>query len=181
MTTTTRAAQKQWYVIHTLTGHENKVKTSIERRAETLGLREKLGRILVLTEEELRGARGKRQVRRHKVFPSYVFIEMELDDTTRFLIRNTPGATGFVGPDRQPVPLSPKEVTNLLTLLGEEPRVKVDLLPGETVKVLMPPFEDFHGRVVEVYPEKQKVKVSIPIFGRETPVELDLRDVAKLE
>ena len=181
MPRTKRTRSKQWYVIHTLTGHENKVKTSIERRAESLGLRDKVGRILVLTEEELRGARGTRQVRRHKVFPSYVFVEMELDDNTRFLIRNTPGATGFVGPDRQAVALSPKEVTNLLTLLGEEPRVRVDLGVGETVKVLMPPFDDFHGRVVEVHPEKQKVKVSIPIFGRETPIELDIRDVTKLE
>src|SRR3990172_9233647 len=102
---------KQWYVVHTFTGQENKVKASIERRAAGVGLSDKIGRILVLTEEELRGTRrGKKQVRKHKVFPGYVIIEMELTEQTQMLIRTTAGVTGFIGPDRQPVPLQQDEV-----------------------------------------------------------------------
>jgi transcriptional antiterminator NusG len=146
--------EKRWYVVHTFTGHENKVKASIERRAASEGLGERFGRILVLTEEELRGTRrGKKQVRKHKVFPGYVIAEMELTDETRHLVRSTAGVTGFVGPDRQPVPLQPEEIG---------------------------PFENFHGRIEEINVPKEKLRVLVSIFGRDTPVEVDLGDVERL-
>jgi transcriptional antiterminator NusG len=177
-----RTMDKQWYVIHTFTGHENKVKTTIERRSEQMGLQDRVGRILVLTEEELRGSRrGRKQVRKHKVFPGYVIIEMALDDQTRHLVRNTSGVTGFVGPDRQPVPLQPAEVDNILATLGEETtRLRVPWEVGDRVRVTNGPFEDFEGRVQEVNVPKQKLRVMIELFGRETPVEVEFTDVEKI-
>lgn len=174
---------KQWYVIHTFTGHENKVKTSIERRAASLGLNEKLGRILVLTEEELKGTRrGRRQVRTRKVFPGYVILEAEMEDDVRHLVRNTPGVTGFVGPDRQPVPLHAEEIQNILQQVGEEAesRVRVPWEVGDSVRIMVAPFEDFRGKIQEVNMPREKLRVAIELFGRETPVEVGFDDVEKL-
>jgi transcriptional antiterminator NusG len=174
---------KQWYVIHTFTGHENKVKTSIERRAASVGLNEKIGRILVLTEEELKGTRrGRRQVRTRKVFPGYVIMEAELEDDVRHLVRNTPGVTGFVGPDRQPVPLHAEEIQNILQQVGEEAeaRVRVPWEVGDVVRILARPFEDFQGRIHEVNLTREKLKVSVELFGRETLVEVGFDDVEKI-
>jgi len=175
--------EKQWYVLHTFTGHEDKVRRSIERRAESLGLKDRLGRILVLTEEELKGTRrGKRQVRKHKVFPGYVFIEMVLDDQTQHLVRATAGVTGFVGSDRQPVPLQPHEIEGLLSTAGgeEAPRVRVAFEKGENVRVTAGPFEGMVGRIDEINIPKEKLRLLISIFGRDTPVEVDFGDVEKL-
>jgi transcriptional antiterminator NusG len=174
--------EKRWYVVHTFTGHENKVKTSIERRAVSEGLGDKVGRILVLTEEELRGTRrGKKQVRKHKVFPGYVIVEMELINETRHLVRSTAGVTGFVGPDRQPVPLQPDEVEGILGAVGEESaRVRVAFEKGDMVRIVTGPFENFHGRIDEINIPKEKLRVLVSIFGRDTPVEVDLGDVERL-
>jgi transcriptional antiterminator NusG len=179
------ARGKRWYVVHTFTGHENKVKASIERRAAAQGLSDKIGRILVLTEEELRGTRrGKRQVRKHKLFPGYVIIEMELDDKTQHLIRSTPGVTGFIGPGRQPVPLEREEIENILSTLGGEeaaPRMRVAFERGDMMRVIAGPFENFHGRIEELNVAKEKLTLLISIFGRDTPVEVDFADVEKLQ
>ncbi len=174
---------KQWYVVHTFTGHEDKVKISIERRAASLGLGDRLGRILVPTEEELRGTRrGRRQVSKHKVFPGYVIVEMELDDQTRHLVRNTTGVTGFVGPDRQPVALSQEEVDRLLSTVSEETApVRAAWNVSETVRITSEPFDGIHGKVVDVDVKREKLKVLVSIFGRETPVEVDFADVEKLD
>ena len=174
---------KQWYVVHTFTGHEDKVKVSIERRAASLGLDDKIGRILVPTEEELRGTRrGRRQVTKHKIFPGYVIVEMELDDQTRHLVRDTTGVTGFVGPDRQAVALLPEEVARLLDTVSEEaPPLRAAWEVGETVRISSEPFEGVHGKVIEVDLEREKLRALISIFGRETPVEVDFADVEKLE
>jgi transcriptional antiterminator NusG len=174
---------KQWYVVHTFTGHEDKVKISIERRAASLGLGDRVGRILVPTEEELRGTRrGRRQVSKHKVFPGYVIVEMELDDQTRHLVRATTGVTGFVGPDRQPVPLSPEEVERLLTAVSEEAvPVRAAWNVAETVRITSEPFDGIHGKIVDVDVRREKLKVLVSIFGRETPVEVDFADVEKLD
>jgi transcriptional antiterminator NusG len=174
---------KKWYVVHTFTGHEDKVKVSIERRAASLGAGAKIGRILVPTEEELRGTkRGKRQVSKHKVFPGYVIVEMDLDDQTRHLIRDTTGVTGFVGPDRQPVALQPEEVHRLLESVSEEaPALRAAWDVGETVRISSEPFDGIHGKVTEVDVSREKLKVLVSIFGRETPVEVDFADVEKLD
>jgi len=175
-------SDKKWYVVHTFTGHENKVKSAIERRAKAQSLQDRFGRILVLTEEEVRGTRrGKKQVRKHKVFPGYVIIEMLLDEDTHHLVRSTSGVTGFVGPDRQPVALSPQEVRRILGTLEEEPRVRAAFEEGETVRILSGPFEGFHARVEQVDVTKQKLRALISIFGRDTPVEVDFSDVEKLD
>jgi transcriptional antiterminator NusG len=171
-----------WYVIHTFTGHENKVKASIERRAAAQGIASKLHRVLVLTEEEMTGTRGgKKQIRRHKVYPGYIFLEMDLDDETRFLIRNTPGVTGFVGPDKQPVPLKADEVRTILEQV-EGPEHPVLLLwnPGEVVRVTNGPFADFQGTIEEVNAPKEQVRVLISLFGRDTPVTLGFNDIEKI-
>ncbi|HUT74026.1 MAG TPA: transcription termination/antitermination protein NusG [Armatimonadota bacterium] len=178
------ARGKRWYVVHTFTGHENKVKASIERRAVAHGLGDKLGRILVLTEEELRGTRrGKRQVRKHKLFPGYVIIEMELDDQTQHLVRSTAGVTGFIGPGRQPVALERQEIDSILATLGgeEAPRMRVAFERGDMMRVISGPFENFHGRIEDINVAKEKLTLLISIFGRDTPVEVDFADVEKLQ
>ena len=174
---------KQWYVIHTFTGHEDKVKVSIERRATSMGLGGKVGRILVPTEEELRGTRrGRRQVSKHKIFPGYVIVELELDDQTRHLIRDTTGVTGFVGPDRQAVALQPEEVERLLVAVSEEaPPMRAAWDLGETVRITSEPFDGIHGKIVDVDVKREKLKVLVSIFGRETPVEVDFAGVEKLD
>jgi len=174
---------KQWYVVHTFTGHEDKVKVSLERRAASLGLGDKVGRILVPTEEELRGTRrGRRQVSKHKVFPGYVIVEMELSDQTRHLVRETTGVTGFVGPDRQPVALRPEEVGRLLETVSEQaPPLRAAWQVAETVRISSEPFDGVHGKVIEVDLDHEKLRVLVSIFGRETPVEVDFADVEKLD
>jgi transcriptional antiterminator NusG len=174
---------KQWYVVHTFTGHEDKVKVSIERRATSMGLGGKVGRILVPTEEELRGTRrGRRQVSKHKIFPGYVIVELELDDQTRHLIRDTTGVTGFVGPDRQAVALQPEEVERLLMAVSEEaPPIRAAWDLGETVRITSEPFDGIHGKIVDLDVKREKLKVLVSIFGRETPVEVDFAGVEKLD
>jgi transcriptional antiterminator NusG len=174
---------KKWYVVHTFTGHEDRVKITIERRALSEGLGDCLGRILVPTEEELRGTRrGRRQVSRHKVYPGYVFVEMELDDRTRHLVRNTSGVTGFAGPDKQPAALAPEEVERLLlSVSGEAPHVRAAWQVEDTVRITSAPFDGIHGRIEEVDLGRERVRVLISIFGRETPVELSFSDIEKLD
>lgn len=171
-----------WYVIHTFTGHENKVKASIERRAAAQGIGHKMHRILVLTEEEVTGTRGgKKQVRKHKVYPGYVFLEMDLDDETRFLIRNTPGVTGFVGPDKQPVPLKESEIRTILDQVeGVEIPVRAIWSAGNVVRVTSGPFANFEGTIEEVNIPKEQVRVLISLFGRDTPVTLGFNDIEKI-
>ena len=170
-----------WYVIHTFTGHENKVKASIERRAAAQGIGHKVYRILVLTEEEVTGTRGgKKQVRKHKIYPGYIFMEMDLDDETRFLVRNTPGVTGFVGPDKQPVPLKPAEIRTILDQVeGVELPVKAIWQAGDVVRVISGPFAQFEGTVEEVNVPREQVRVLISLFGRDTPVTLGFGDIEK--
>jgi transcription termination/antitermination protein NusG len=170
-----------WYVIHTFTGHENKVKTSIERRSAAQGIAHKIQRILVLTEEELTSIRGgKKQMRKHKVYPGYVFLEMLLDDETRFIVRNTPGVTGFVGPDKQPVPLKQQEIDTILQQLeGPELPPKALWSSGQVIRVTSGPFAEFQGTIEEVNETKEQVRVLISLFGRDTPVTLGFGDIEK--
>jgi len=175
--------EKQWYVVHTFTGQEERVAKTIERRAKSAGLGERLGRVLVLSEEELRGTRrGKRQVSRHKIYPGYVFIEMALDDDTRHLVQSTSGVTGFIGPDRQPVPLSQPEIDALLhSVESEAPRIKAAWHKGDLVRIISEPFEGIQGTIEEVNLAKEKLRVLVSIFGRETPVDLNFGDVEKID
>lgn len=174
-------AEKQWYAVHTYAGHENKVKTSIERRAESMNLKDKIFRVLVPTEAEMRTRAGKRQEVQRKVFPGYVLIEMVLDETTWYLVKSTTGVTGFVSSGNKPVPLQDKEIQDILDALeAPDRRPKVKWSKDEVVRVIEGPFTDFTGKIEEVNVQKEKLRVLISIFGRDTPVELDFAQVERI-
>jgi len=172
---------KAWYAVHTYSGHENKVKTNIERRSESLGLKDRIARILVPVEEETRNRNGRRTTIKRKVFPGYVLIEMELDDQTWYLVKNTIGVTGFVSSGNKPVPLQNHEVQNILDSLVEgRAQLRPQWQKGEVIRVTTGPFADFNGTIEEVNIDKQKIKVLISIFGRDTPVELDFNQIERV-
>ncbi|HHX50940.1 MAG TPA: transcription termination/antitermination protein NusG [Clostridia bacterium] len=173
--------EKQWYVIHTYSGYENKVKTNLEKRVESMNMGDKIFRILVPVEDEIQVKDGKKKVIKRKVYPGYVMVEMKMTDDSWYVVRNTPGVTGFVGTGSKPVPLQVNEVNQILRQMGvDEPRAKIDLEVGQHVRVASGPFENFIGNVDEIYPEKGKVKVLVSMFGRETPVELEFHQVEKI-
>lgn len=175
--------ERHWYAVHTYSGHENKVKTNIERRAQSLGLQDRISRILIPTEEELRVRGGKKTSVRRKVFPGYVLIEMVLDENTYYVVKNTTGVTGFVTSGNKPVPLQAAEVANLLRSVEEgiQQKPKVRWAKGDAVRVTSGPFAEFTGTIDEVNLDKEKLRVMIELFGRDTPVELELTQVEKLE
>jgi transcription termination/antitermination protein NusG len=174
-------AEKHWYAVHTYSGHENKVKTNIERRAESMNLGDKLFRILVPTEQEFRTRGGKRQEVQRKVFPGYVLIEMVLDDTTWYLVKSTTGVTGFVMSGNKPVPLQDQEIRDILERIeSPDRRPKVVWQKDDIVRVNSGPFADFTGKIEEVNAQKETLKVLISIFGRDTPVELEFTQVERL-
>lgn len=171
-----------WYVIHTYSGYENKVKENLKKRIISMNMKDEIFQVLVPTEEEIEFKDGRKKTVQKKVYPGYVLIEMIMSDQSWYVVRNTPGVTGFVSPGAKPVPLPPEEVKKIKQLMGMEAptRVKIDLQVGQNVRVTHGPFQDFHGLVEEVAPEREKVRVLISIFGRETPVELDFGQVEKL-
>jgi transcriptional antiterminator NusG len=171
---------RQWYVIHTYSGYENKVKKNLEYRVATNDLGDKIFRIVVPTEEEIEIRDGQRRTVQRKVFPGYVLVEMAMSDDAWYLVRNTPGVTGFVGMGNKPTALGTEEAAGILRQMeAEAPKVKVTFSPGQAVKIIDGPFADFEGRVDNVNHEKGKVRVLVSIFGRETPVELDFLQVEK--
>ncbi|MBM3458657.1 MAG: transcription termination/antitermination factor NusG [Armatimonadetes bacterium] len=174
---------KAWYAVHTYSGHENKVKTNIERRAASLRLQDRIGRILVPVEEETRNRNGRRATIKRKVFPGYVLIEMELDDQTWYLVKNTIGVTGFVSSGNKPVPLQNHEIEGILAAVSGEGAMKKTRpawQKAEVVRVTSGPFADFNGSIEDVNEDKQKVRVLISIFGRDTPVELDFNQIERV-
>lgn len=173
--------EKSWYAVHTYAGHENKVKTTIERRAESMNLKDKIFRILIPTEQELRMRGGKKQEIQRKIFPGYILIQMILDDSTWYLVKSTTGVTGFVSSGNKPVPLQDKEIANILQAVeGPRQKPKVQWEKGQVIRVTLGPFADFTGSIEEVNAAKEKLKVLISIFGRDTPVELDFGQVEKI-
>ncbi|MEA3401212.1 MAG: transcription termination/antitermination protein NusG [Armatimonadota bacterium] len=172
---------KQWYVVHTLTGKENRVKASIEKMAAAKDLSHLLGRILVPTETEIRSSGGQRREVKRKLYPGYVLIELDATDEMRQLITQTNGVTHFVGSSNEPVPLRPDEVKNILEVVGEESQKPKSVWSvGQSLRVTEGPFSEFTGKIIEVNPERETLKVLISIFGRDTPVELDFTQVEKL-
>ncbi|TYP58727.1 transcription termination/antitermination protein NusG [Thermosediminibacter litoriperuensis] len=172
---------KNWYVIHTYSGYENKVKANLEKRVESMGMQDKIFRVLVPVEEEVEIKNGKKKVTQRKIFPGYVLVEMIVTDDSWHVVRNTPGVTGFVGTGNKPIPLQESEVKAILKQMGiEEPKPRIDVDVNQNVKVVSGPFENFVGKVLEINQEKQKVKVLISMFGRETPIELDFNQVEKI-
>ncbi|MCL6559822.1 MAG: transcription termination/antitermination protein NusG [Firmicutes bacterium] len=172
---------KQWYVVHTYSGYENKVKANLEKRIESMNMEEKIFRILVPMEDEVEIKDGKKKVSKRKVFPGYVLVEMIMTDDSWYVVRNTPGVTGFVGSGSKPIPLNDVEVRQIIRQMGvDEPRPRVDFSPGENVRVISGPFENFIGLIEEINTEKNKIRVMISMFGRETPVELDFTQIEKI-
>jgi len=179
---------RSWYVIHTYSGYENKVKTNLEHRIQTMDAKDLIFQVVVPTEDEIEIRDGQRRTVARKIFPGYVLtqmIELKEDDVESsrawFVVRNTPGVTGFVGSGTRPVPLEPPEVKRILRQMRvEAPKVKVGFEVGQKVRIVDGPFMDFHGTVDDINLEKGKVKVLVSFFGRETPVELDFLQVERL-
>ena len=177
---------RRWYIIHAYSGQEDRVKTNLEQRIQTMDVKDKIFQVIVPTEEEMEYKDGQKKSNLKKIFPGYILVQMEMDDDSWFVVRNTPGVTGFVSAEDEsdnrpkPVPLEQEEVDHILNQIrSDEPRIKVGFASGQTVRVTEGPFIDFMGVVDEVYPDRLKVKVLVSFFGRETPVELDFLQVEK--
>jgi transcription termination/antitermination protein NusG len=173
---------KQWYVVHTFSGYEQKVKAALEERIRSQGKAERFGEILVPVEKVMELVKGKKKTSSRKFFPGYILVHMELDDETWHVVKETPKVTGFVGGTTNPAPVSEEEVRAITQQMEEgavKPKPRVLFSVGESVKVVDGPFVDFNGIVEEVRPDKGKLRVLISIFGRATPVELDFVQVER--
>lgn len=172
--------QPAWYVIHCYSGYENKVRHNLEQRIETMGMKDKVFDVVVPTQEEIEVRDGKRRTVERHIFPGYVLVNMILSEESWFVVRNTPGVTGFVGMGTMPTALRPEEVAQILKRMeAEAPTIKVTFKVGERVRIIDGPFNDFRGVVSEIDMERTKVRVRVSFFGRETPVELDFLQVEK--
>ncbi len=177
----TPTSERAWYVVHCYSGYENKVRHAIEQRIETMGMRDKIFDVIVPTEEEIEVKDGKRRTVERRVFPGYILVEMKMDEDSWYVVRNTPGVTGFVGMGNEPTPLRPEEVKQIMDRMSEEaPKVKVTFKVGQKVRIVDGPFNDFIGTVAGIDPDKSKVRVMVNFFGRDTPVELDFLEVEKV-
>ncbi len=169
---------RAWYVVHCYSGYENKVRHSIEQRIETMGMQDKIFDVVVPTEEEIEIKDGKRRTVERRVFPGYILVQLIMDEDSWYVVRNTPGVTGFVGMGNEPTPLREDEVSKIMNRMeAEAPKVKFNFQPGEKVRIRTGPFADFIGTVDEIDIERAKVRVLVSFFGRETPVELDFLHV----
>src|SRR3954451_4176627 len=176
----------QWFVVHTYAGYENKVKSNLESRIASMNMEERIFEVVIPLEDVIEFKNGKKVVVQKKVFPGYLLVRCDLDDDSWYVVRNTPGVTGFVGLGARPTPLSRKEVESILQVKAEGPeaakktRPRLEYEAGETVRVKEGPFADFTGTIAEINEDQLKLKVLVNIFGRETPVELEFAQVAKL-
>jgi transcriptional antiterminator NusG len=177
---------RRWYIIHAYSGQEDRVKKNLEQRIQTMDVKDKIFQVIVPTEEEMEYKDGQKKINLKKIFPGYILVQMEMDDDSWYVVRNTPGVTGFVSAEDEsdnrpkPVPLEQEEVDHILNQIrSDEPRIKVGFASGQTIRVTEGPFIDFMGVVDEVYPDRLKIKVLVSFFGRETPVELDFLQVEK--
>jgi transcription termination/antitermination protein NusG len=171
----------EWYVIHTYAGYENKVKSNLEHRIASMDMGEMIFKVVVPTEDVMEIKGGKKEVVQKKMLPGYILVQMELDDDSWYVVRNTPGVTGFVGSSAKPTPLTENEAMKLLKPpTAEKPRPKTEFEEGMSVRVAAGPFADMSGIISEINIDQSKLKVMVSIFGRETPVELTFDQVAKL-
>lgn len=169
-----------WYVIHCYSGYENKVRHNLEQRIETMGMKDKIFDVVIPTQEEIEVKDGKRRSVERHIFPGYVLVNLLLTEESWYVVRNTPGVTGFVGMGNNPTPLRPEEVAQIIKRMeADAPTVKVTYKVGERVRIIDGPFNDFRGVVSEIDMERTKVRVNVSFFGRETPVELDFLQVEK--
>lgn len=173
----------KWYVVHTQTGFENRVKTTLEARVEAEGFKEQIKQVLIPTEKVSEVKEGKKKISERKFFPGYVLVQMELTDNTWYLVKNIPGISGFVGSGSRPIPLNEDEVSTILEQQEEKttkPKPKVEFEVGENVRVKEGSFANFNGSIEEINPDKGKLRVMVTIFGRPTPVELEYWQVEKI-
>ena len=179
-------SEKEWYVIHTYSGYEDRVKTNLEHRIESMDIRDKIFQVVVPTEDEMEIKDGQRRTVAKKIFPGYIMVEMVMDEESWHVVRNTPGVTGIVSTQDdkgkiEPVPLDEEEVKHILKQMESEiPRVRVGFSRGQSIRIIDGPFIDFVGVVDDLNEEKGKIKVMVSFFGRETPVELDFLQVERL-
>ena len=171
---------RAWYVIHCYSGYENKVKHNLEQRIETMRMQDQIFQVVVPTEDEMEVRDGKRRTIERRIFPGYILVQMALSDDSWYVVRNTPGVTGFVGMGNEPTPLRSEEVQAIMKRMeAEAPKIKVTFKSGQKVRIIDGPFNEFIGLVDEIDMERAKVRVLVSFFGRETPVELDFLQVEK--
>jgi len=174
------STEPAWFVIHCYSGYENKVRHNLEQRIETMGMKDKIFDVVIPTQEEIEVRDGKRRTVERHIFPGYVLVNLILSEESWYVVRNTPGVTGFVGMGNLPTPLRPEEVSQIVKRMeADAPTVKVTFKVGERVRIVDGPFNDFRGTVSEIDMERTKVRVMVSFFGRETPVELDFLQVEK--
>lgn len=175
-----RDSERHWYVVHCYSGHENKVKQAIFQRIQTMGMKDRIFDVLIPTAEEIEVKDGKQRKVEKRVFPGYILVEMKLDEDSWFVVRNTTGVTGFVGMGDEPTPLQQEEVQKIMQRMESvQPIVRVNFKIGDKVRIISGPFNDIPGVVSEIYPDRNKVRVMVSFFGRETPVEVDFLEVEK--
>ncbi|MCE5202007.1 MAG: transcription termination/antitermination protein NusG [Synergistaceae bacterium] len=174
--------ERRWYIVQTYSGYENKVKANLEQRIATMGMEDRIFRVLVPVEEKVYVKDGKTKRIRRKVFPSYVLVEMILEDQSWYVVRHTPGVTGFVGSGNHPIPLTPREVEDIMNKIGKEskPKIEVDFRVGDMIQVKSGPFAGQAGPVAEIDTDKGKIKFSVTVFGRETVVEADYTELERI-
>ncbi len=172
----------EWYVVHTYSGYENKIKVDLSKRVESMNMQDKIFDVIIPEEQEVEYKGGKRKVTTKRVFPGYVIVNMVMDEDSWYAVRHTPGVTGFVGSGTKPIPLQPEEIHKILRQMGlidSKPKI-LDIDIGENVRVKTGPFANFEGVVKELLPDRGKIRVAISMFGRETPVELDYEQIDKI-
>lgn len=176
-----KKAQKRWYIVHTYSGHENKVKVNLEKRIEYMNMGEKIFRVEVPQKTVTQVKGGKKSEKEEKIFPGYVLVEMIMDDDSWYVVRHTAGVTKFVGSAKKPVPAKDSEIKKIIhRTQAQTQKIQLDVKAGDKVRIISGPFADFVGDITEVYPDKSKLRANVSIFGRETPVELEYKQIQKL-
>lgn len=176
-----KKSQKRWYIVHTYSGHENKVKVNLEKRIEYMNMSEKIFRVEVPQKTVTQVKGGKKQEKEEKIFPGYVLVEMIMDDDSWYVVRHTAGVTKFVGSAKKPVPAKDSEIKKIINRSQTQvQKIQLDVKAGDKVRIISGPFADFVGDITEVYPDKSKLRANVSIFGRETPVELEYKQIQKL-
>ena len=173
--------QKRWYIVHTYSGHENKVKVNLEKRIEYMNMGEKIFRVEVPQKTVTQVKSGKKQEREEKIFPGYVLVEMIMDEDSWYVVRHTAGVTKFVGSAKRPIPAKDSEIKKIINRsTSTTQKIELDVKAGDKVRIISGPFADFIADIIEVYPDKYKLRANVSIFGRETPVELEYKQINKL-
>lgn len=176
-----KKAQKRWYIVHTYSGHENKVKVNLEKRIEYMNMGEKIFRVEVPQKTITQVKGGKKSEKEEKIFPGYVLVEMIMDDDSWYVVRHTAGVTKFVGSAKRPIPAKDSEIKKIIhRTQAQVQKIQLDVKAGDKVRIISGPFADFVGDITEVYPDKSKLRANVSIFGRETPVELEYKQIQKL-